>query len=204
MRWFSSPLRDCAFPRDISVSRSRVFIYLGLAVTLLLLSYQLILDQAPIIGTNWTTGQGISVAGDNDHVVSDPTQPAEKELVLAAMQASNMSWVEEYLSDWKVNIYRADAKDGDVGLTVPVNKGNEAMVYLTCVFDLLIPSIPSIFSYRLSSSPLAILLIATGLFLKYRSSYTAAGTNGMSITRYMIRSSLSPISTSTSSRRLVM
>lgn len=132
MRLLSSPLRDCASPRDVSVSRSRVFIYLGLAVTLLLLSYQLILDRGPDIGTSWTTIQGIIVA-DDDRFVPDSVQPA-KELVLAAMQASNMSWVEEHLSDWQVNIYRADAKPEDVGLTVPVNKGNEAMVYLTYVF----------------------------------------------------------------------
>lgn len=147
MRWFSSPLRDCASPRDPSVSRSRVFIYLGLAVTLLLLSYQLILDRGPGIGTSWTAIQGIIVAGDEDRFVPDYVQPAEKELVLAAMQASNMSWVEEHLSDWQVNIYRADAKHDDVGLTVPVNKGNEAMVYLTYVFDISTSSIPSLVSY---------------------------------------------------------
>lgn len=147
MRSFSSPLRDCAFPRDLSVSRSRVFIYLGLAVTLLLLSYQLILDRGPVLGTSWTAIQGIIVAGDEDRFVPDTLQPVEKELVLAAMQASNMSWVEEHLSDWQVNIYRADAKHDEVGLTVPVNKGNEAMVYLTYVFDISTSSIPSLVSY---------------------------------------------------------
>ncbi|KAJ5958034.1 uncharacterized protein N7479_005184 [Penicillium vulpinum] len=144
MRWLSSPLRDCASPREATVPpRSRVFIYLGLVVTLLLLSYQLILDRAPSIGTSWTTIQGIIVA-DDDRFVPDVV-PAEKELVLAAMQASNMSWVEEHLPEWRVNIYRADAKHGDGGLTVPVNKGNEAMVYLTYVFDIstLQSSIPS-------------------------------------------------------------
>jgi hypothetical protein len=54
--------------------------------------------------------------------------PVRKELVFAAMEASNMSWVEEHLSDWTANIYRADASQG---LNVPINKGNEAMVYLT-------------------------------------------------------------------------
>lgn len=151
MRWFSSPLRDCVSPRDVSVSRSRVFIYLGLAVTLLLLSYQLILDRGPDIGTSWTAIQGIIVAGDDDRFIPDPVQPAEKELVLAAMQASNMSWVEENLSDWQVNIYRADAKHEDVGLTVPVNKGNEAMVYLTYVLDIPTSSIPQAWCHINSS-----------------------------------------------------
>lgn len=204
MRWFSSPLRDCASPRDLSVSRSRVFIYLGLAVTLLLLSYQLILDREPVLGTSWAAIQGIIVAGDEDRFVPDTPQPVEKELVLAAMQASNMSWVEEHLSDWQVNIYRADAKHDEVGLTVPVNKGNEAMVYLTYVFDMSTSSIPSLGVILIALFMTAILLIVIGPFLKYRSSCTPAATNGMSITRSMTRSSPSPISTSTLSRRLVM
>jgi hypothetical protein len=143
MRPLYFPLRAYVHPRDASVPpRSRVFIYLGLAVTFLLLSYQLILDRAPNISTGWTSIQGIIVAGDDDRLVPDPI-PAEKELVFAAMEASNMSWVEEHLSDWKTNIYRVDAKHKDVGLTVPVNKGNEAMVYLTYVFDIPIPSLLS-------------------------------------------------------------
>jgi hypothetical protein len=71
---------------------------------------------------------GILVADNDDRFVPDPIP--EKELVFAALAASNMSWVEEHLPEWRANIYRADAKDG---LTVPVNKGNEAMVYLTYV-----------------------------------------------------------------------
>jgi hypothetical protein len=140
MRSLYSPLRAFVYPRDASVPpRSRVFIYLGLTVTFLLLSYQLILDRAPNIRTGWTSLQGITVAGDDDRFVPDLI-PAEKELVFAAMEASNMSWVEEYLSDWRTNFYRADAKHKDVGLTVPVNKGNEAMVYLTYVLDISIPN----------------------------------------------------------------
>ena len=55
----------------------------------------------------------------------------DKELIFAATYSSNMTWVEEELPDWTANIYRAD--DGQAALTVPVNKGNEAMVYLTFV-----------------------------------------------------------------------
>jgi hypothetical protein len=107
--------------------RSRVFLYLCLAAVLLLLSYQLTLDHEVIDLDGWSIS-GILV-DDDDRFVPDPIP--EKELVFAAMQASNMSWVEEHLPDWRANIYRADAKHG---LTVPINKGNEAMVYLTYVF----------------------------------------------------------------------
>ena len=55
----------------------------------------------------------------------------DKELVFAATSSSNMSWVQEELPSWTANIYRAD--DKEAALTVPVNKGNEAMVYLTFV-----------------------------------------------------------------------
>jgi hypothetical protein len=131
MRWSYSPLT----PRDGSLTpRSRVFIYLGIAVTSLLLSYQLILNRSPTISTNEAAIQ--TVINDDNPLAPDPTQPptkpAAKELVFAAMEASNMSWVEEHLSDWRTNIYRADAKGQDA-LTVPINKGNEAMVYLTYV-----------------------------------------------------------------------
>lgn len=105
-----------------------MFLYLGLAATLLLLSYQIILDQAPNVA-GWTI-HGIVIL--DDQFVPVPVQPT-RELVFAAMQSSNMSWVEENLPDWHANIYRADAKQEDAALTVPVNKGNEAMVYLTYV-----------------------------------------------------------------------
>lgn len=122
MKWLHTP--------EVLTPRSRVFLYLSLAATILLLSYQLILNQAPTHGR--TVGKTVGkIATEDEHhfPLNEPTK-AEKELVFAAMESSNMSWVEEHLSDWTSNIYRADAKDG---LTVPINKGNEAMVYLTYV-----------------------------------------------------------------------
>lgn len=55
----------------------------------------------------------------------------DKELIFAATSMSDMSWVTEELPTWSANIYRTDAEDAV--LPVPVNKGNEAMVYLTFV-----------------------------------------------------------------------
>lgn len=111
------------FRNEVLTPRSRIFLYLSLAATILLLYYQLILNQAP------THGKTVGVTGDQHDFANEPAK-ADKELVFAAMESSNMSWVEEQLSDWTSNIYRADAKEG---LTVPMNKGNEAMVYLTYV-----------------------------------------------------------------------
>lgn len=53
------------------------------------------------------------------------------ELVVASMKKENVTWLNDYLLDWKKNIYVVD--DPNARLTVPVNKGREAMVFLTCV-----------------------------------------------------------------------
>lgn len=133
---------------------SRIFLFLGLAATLLLLSYQLILyrstEELGVLVGNESPNTEVSAPpapeplSTTESVKQQPTpeptpepipestpEPAPaptKELVFAAMEASNMSWVEEHLPKWTANIYRADASEG---LTVPINKGNEAMVYLT-------------------------------------------------------------------------
>jgi hypothetical protein len=134
MSWF--PYSPLTSHHGCLVPRSRVFfIYLGLAAILLLLSYQILLNRSPTVSaTGAKIDEGV-IAVEGEHFNPDPVQPAEKELVFAAMQASNMSWVEEHLPDWRTNIYRADAEGQDV-LTVPINKGNEAMVYLTYVYVL--------------------------------------------------------------------
>ena len=45
------------------------------------------------------------------------------------MKMENVTWLDDYLHDWKKNIYVVD--DPAAPLTVPVNKGREAMVFLT-------------------------------------------------------------------------
>lgn len=51
------------------------------------------------------------------------------ELVVASMKKENITWLHDYLTDWKKNIYVVD--DPTAELTVPLNKGREAMVFLT-------------------------------------------------------------------------
>lgn len=135
-------------PRETgSPGRARVFIYLALSVVFLLLSYQLVLNHESI--SRWAQ-QGFSLTDDYNATAAatvaidgitiheddpgEPVPPNKKELVFAAMRDSNMSWAEENVPEWPVNIYRADVPTGEDGLTVPMNKGNEAMVYLTYVF----------------------------------------------------------------------
>ncbi|KAI7972866.1 hypothetical protein EIK77_000753 [Talaromyces pinophilus] len=51
------------------------------------------------------------------------------ELVIATLKQQNTSWYSTYFPGWKSNIYIVD--EAAAPLTVPQNKGNEAMVYLT-------------------------------------------------------------------------
>lgn len=51
------------------------------------------------------------------------------EMVVASMLRENVTWLEDYLTDWKKNIYVVD--DPMAKFTVPINKGREAMVFLT-------------------------------------------------------------------------
>lgn len=51
------------------------------------------------------------------------------EFVVASMKRDDTSWFKKYIPRWKANIYIVD--DSRASLTVPQNKGREAMVYLT-------------------------------------------------------------------------
>lgn len=51
------------------------------------------------------------------------------EMVIASMKHENVSWLDDYLPEWRKNVYVVD--DNKAKLTVPMNKGREAMVFLT-------------------------------------------------------------------------
>lgn len=171
--------------------RGRLFVYLAVTVIALLLSYQLVLNHESLSAVSrWAVGK--RPASGIDHVESNPDTgatdqqlesqpPREKELVLAAMSYSNMSWVEENLPQWHTNIYRADVRPGKADLTVPVNKGNEAMVFLTFVSLSLLWS-----DYRRLTLVSVILLIVTRVCPTSWSSCMEVGINGITITHYMV------------------
>ena len=62
-----------------------------------------------------------------------PPSYFQKELIVSSTKADDTSWLHEHLPLWKANIYIAD--DHLAALTVPKNKGLEAMVYLTYIID---------------------------------------------------------------------
>ena len=107
-----------------------------------------------ILSTNIT---GIHVTGDRiatakylrDHILRslhlayDTEKPiqlhgevGDKIIVMAHTQNEDVSWVKEQLPDWQRAIYNVqlDHPEGE-SLTVPQNKGNEAMAYLTYIID---------------------------------------------------------------------
>lgn len=51
------------------------------------------------------------------------------EMVVASTSSENVTWLHDYLPQWKKNIYVVD--DASAELTVPTNKGRESMVFLT-------------------------------------------------------------------------
>lgn len=57
------------------------------------------------------------------------SQAPFKGIVVASVKSDDTSWLAEELPDWHANVYVTD--DPHAKLTVPKNKGREAMAYLT-------------------------------------------------------------------------
>ncbi|TVY32702.1 hypothetical protein LOCC1_G008776 [Lachnellula occidentalis] len=56
-----------------------------------------------------------------------------KTFVVASLEKDDVSWLHKYLPEWHISRYVAD--NASANLTVPKNKGQEAMVYLTYMID---------------------------------------------------------------------
>lgn len=63
----------------------------------------------------------------------DYLSPVSKALVIATTIEGNTTWLDDVRSDWTILSYVSD--DPTAELTVPANRGNEAMVYLTYIVD---------------------------------------------------------------------
>jgi len=75
----------------------------------------------------------------------------DKIVVIPALEEQDTSWVAEGLSDWQRAIYIVNPTDEDADdssiLKTPINKGHEAMAYLTYIIDNYNSSIPSIVAF---------------------------------------------------------
>lgn len=59
--------------------------------------------------------------------------PPPAEIVVASLKSEDTSWVHQYLAGWFRSVYVVD--DPSAELTVPRNKGREAMVYLSHIIN---------------------------------------------------------------------
>lgn len=85
--------------------------------------------SAYITSSIWNYGQE-TYKGPEGAVAGD------KIIVMASLESQDTSWVAEKLPDWQRAIYIVDpSESSSYELTTPVNKGREAMAYLTYVID---------------------------------------------------------------------
>jgi hypothetical protein len=70
-----------------------------------------------------------SSSSPNGKIVESDWVPEEKELVVASMYSDDVGWLDEFFGDWKRNVYVVN--NASAPLTVPRNKGREAMPFLT-------------------------------------------------------------------------
>lgn len=85
----------------------------------------------------WYYGDLVAWSGHDESLtvapVSHSNHIADVEIVVASLKKEDTSWLSTHLPEWKANVYVVD--DSKAHLTVPMNKGHEAMVYLTYIID---------------------------------------------------------------------
>jgi len=72
----------------------------------------------------------------------------DRVIVMAALEQEDTSWVANELPDWRSAIYIVNPSDASAHtLTAPMNKGREAMAYLTYIIDNYNSSISSVVAF---------------------------------------------------------
>ena len=61
------------------------------------------------------------------------SEPSRKALIVASLQDDDTTWLAKHLTDWETFVYVVD--NPTANLTVALNKGREANVYLTYLID---------------------------------------------------------------------
>jgi hypothetical protein len=94
-----------------------------------------------VIGFVFRASQSFQDLHNSQPITTEiPSKPSPaKVFVVASMEKDHTAWISEYLPDWKLVRYEVDNPKAEY--TVPMNKGREAMVYLTWVatFFLYVP-----------------------------------------------------------------
>ncbi|KAM5472951.1 hypothetical protein MauCBS54593_002664 [Microsporum audouinii] len=127
---------------SIRWSRRRIHLLLAsLLTTAIYFCFQNLAPSSPPLKTESRSSLGGSAHDINDHDTGSAKSPIALakhdddtvEMVVASMKRENTTWLHDYLPGWKKNIYVVD--DHNAELTVPMNKGREAMVFLTYIID---------------------------------------------------------------------
>lgn len=74
----------------------------------------------------------------------------DKIIVVPSLEDEDVTWVTDELPDWQHAIYTVNPSSDEMRahtLTTPVNKGHEAMAYLTYIIDHYARSIPSVVAF---------------------------------------------------------
>ena len=109
--------------RNVSITQSvRAAIVLGM----LFLIYEMLPAVPFDIGSSATSY--IHWRDSGQHKIN-MTSEKKVDMVIASQKKDDVAWLQERPSGWQQFIYVVD--DDSANLTVPTNKGREAMVYLT-------------------------------------------------------------------------
>lgn len=121
-----------------SINRAVIGALMVLLIPLLLL-FRHLLD----LGSQYSASTYFRTSVANSLSHAPPKPPAvgieadDKVVVMAKVESEDTNWVEMELPSWQRAIYTANpsASSSNTTLTTPVNKGHEAMAYLTYIID---------------------------------------------------------------------
>ena len=120
------------FSVAMAISPPRRFIFLACFLLSIVILYNLWSSPrsaAPSLGYNTPTKQnGNQQQQFHPGVAKGASEPYTKTLVMARISDEDVSWVYDELSGFNLSIHTVD--DPNATLTVPANKGHEAMAYL--------------------------------------------------------------------------
>lgn len=92
----------------------------------------------------WFSGE----SDDQPPALGEPI--GDKIIVVPTLEEEDVSWVGDELPDWQHAIYTVNPSSDEIranSLTTPINKGHEAMAYLTYIIDNYEASIPSVVAF---------------------------------------------------------
>jgi hypothetical protein len=124
---YQERLAMARFPADLGQSpRSRMMRYVFAIITVTIVISTLLLRNT--YGQSSAPPLDLAAPDSPKHTTPEHASPPYQ-FVAPSLKNDDTAWLGEYFPDWKANVYVVD--DQNASLTVPENKGHEAMAYLT-------------------------------------------------------------------------